>query len=90
MKNLSFTMPTTQLSSTRSGSSTISGLGVALFNIFLITGILGVIWMDSNHIGTVAMIIWLIVTIGLPLLFFIPFFKAMRGKREEKPPNSSG
>jgi regulator of protease activity HflC (stomatin/prohibitin superfamily) len=69
MKNLSFTLPTTQLSSTRSGSSTISGLGVALFNIFLITGILGVIWMDSNHIGTVAMVIWLIVTIGLAIFF---------------------
>lgn len=69
MKNLSYTLPTTQFTSTRGGSSTISGLGTALFIVFLTIGILGMIWMENSRVSGMVMTIWLVVTIGLALFF---------------------
>lgn len=69
MKNLSYTLPTPQVTSTRGGSSTISGLGAALFIVFLTMGVLGMIWMESTRASGVTMTIWLVVTIGLALFF---------------------
>lgn len=69
MKNLSYTLPTPQFTYTRGGSSTISGLGAALFIVFLTIGILGMIWMESTRVPGFYMTIWLIITIGLALFF---------------------
>lgn len=69
MKNLSYTLPTPQFSSTRGGSSTISGLGTALFIVFLTIGILGMIWMENTRASGVLMTLWLVITIGLALFF---------------------
>lgn len=69
MKNLSYTLPTPQFSPTRGGSSTISGLGTALFIVFLTIGILGMIWMENTRVSGILMTLWLVITIGLALFF---------------------